>query len=114
MLRLCILAALVALLSFGCTPKSANTVVAGKTVYSDMGLEGVEISALSDGVLVAETTSGYHGSFIIHLPPGQYYLRGTAKVPQEEKEIPVRGETFGVNVGTERLDQILIIMKSER
>jgi hypothetical protein len=114
MLRLCILAVLAAVLSFGCTSKTANTVVAGKTVYSDMGLEGVDISALSDGVLVAETTSGYHGSFIIHLPPGQYYLRGTAKVPQGETELPVRGETFNVKVGTERLDQISIIMKSER
>ena len=114
MLRLSFIAAIVIIFSLGCTSEGTKTVVSGKTVYSGMGIEGAEVTALTGGVLVAQTLSSYHGSFIIHLPPGEYYLRANAKVPQADVDIAVRGETFGVKVGKERLDQITIkMMKGE-
>ena len=101
----------------GCTQGSGNpaTVVAGKAVYAGMGIEGATITALAqvDDTVADQTLSTYHGSFILHLPPGTYTLTGTALVPRGEGELQVDGEISGVLVENERLDRITISMDGE-
>lgn len=53
--------------------------VAGKTVYKNMGLEGVTVEAAREGSPAVTTSSTYHGDFLLKLPAGDYTL--TAKTP---------------------------------
>jgi hypothetical protein len=110
-------ASIVVGLPSGCTQGSDNpaTLVAGKAVYAGMGIEGAQVTALAqvDDKVVDQTLSTYHGSFILHLPPGTYTLTGTALVPRGEGELQVGGEISGVLVENERLDRITILMDGE-
>ena len=110
------MAALLLLFS-GCSQRDEDSasVVAGKAVFAGMGIEGATISALSkaDGTLADETLSTYHGSFMLHLPPGAYTLKATAIVPRGTDELAVSGELPEVLVATGRLDRITILMDGE-
>lgn len=106
-----------ALLISGCTQEepSAQVVVAGKTVYQGMGIEGAIVSAQRQGQSTAadETLSTYHGSFMLHLSPGRYTLKSTALVPRGADDISVSGAVDGVVVEGERVDRITIEMDGE-
>lgn len=59
--------------------------VSGKTAYGDLAVEEAQIVALGagapDGAPVASTRSGYHGSWVLRLPPGTYRLEARASLP---------------------------------
>lgn len=69
----------------GCLPRETSVTVSGKTAYGDLAVEGAAVSALrleaGVGTPVGSTRSGYHGSWILRLPPGTYRLEAEGSLP---------------------------------
>ncbi len=94
--------------------------MSGKTAYRGMGIEGAELVAWP---LSAETPapadrtrSGYHGSFLLHLPPGTYRLEARALVPRGREDLPLRGVLQPVEVPARarRVDRLVVQLTPER
>ncbi|GAB4250705.1 hypothetical protein [Deferrisoma sp.] len=84
--------------------------VSGKTAFRGMGVEGVRVEAYratAPGPPVAETRSGYHGSFHLRLPPGRYRLVAEGELPSGSGAVLLRGETR-IRAGPDRLDRVVI------
>ncbi len=94
--------------------------MSGKTAYRGMGIEGAEVVAwplAPEGSGPADRTrSGYHGSFLLHLPPGTYRLEARALVPKGRDDLPLRGALQPVEVpaGTSRVDRLVVQLIPER
>jgi hypothetical protein len=93
--------------------------VSGKTVFRDMGVEEVLVQVWreeSTGRLpVAETRSGYHGSFVFRLVAGAYALDATTEIPAADgNTLRLTGELRGVEVlpDKRRLDRLLIRLEA--
>ena len=88
--------------------------VSGKTVFRGMGIEGAEVAAwpLKPGAAgpVDRTRSGYHGSFLLHLPPGAYRLEARAVVPRGRDDQVLRGrlEPVAVPADARRVDRLVV------
>ena len=102
------------LLSVTCAPPSISaTAVSGKTIYGDMALEGVQVKILvrDNGKWEKRTeiVSGYHGSFYVKLPEGNYRFEGKAVIQQGTRNLNLSGVTI-INVpgGRSRLDRVVI------
>lgn len=95
-------------------PRSDRVTVSGKTVLDAMGVEEVTVRAFpaeGDGEQpVAETRSGYHGSFALRLAPGAYRLVATGSLPSGPGTRALRGETR-VRVGSGRVDRVVIVLE---
>ncbi len=109
--------ALAVLILPACHPTPGKlTVVTGKTVYGDLALEGVRIEVSrwenSEWRHYSDTTSGYHGSFRIHLPPGTYLFQARTIIRMGDEELALTGtlENLIVKEPGERMDQIIIKM----
>ena len=99
----------------GCHPSPRDlTVVSGKTVYGDLALEDVQIEIFrlekSEWRYYSETRSGYHGSFRIHLPPGEYLLRASTTLKSGEDELLLSGalQSLIVKEAKGRMDQVVV------
>jgi hypothetical protein len=81
--------------------------VAGKLVYKGMGIEDAEVVATSGGRPIAGTKSGYHGSFLLRLPPGVYVLSSETELPNGKAG---RGsiERLVVDPGIPRIDRLVL------
>ena len=107
--------ALLGLLPTACAERHTTTaVVAGKTVYRGMGVEEVQLEAFAlDGRqsdVVATGRSGYHGSFSLRLPPGNYRLEGRGSLPQQNRGALELGGQVTVDVPSDvrRVDRVVI------
>jgi len=93
--------------------------VSGKTAYRGMGIEGAEVVAWSlapeGSAPVDRTRSGYHGSFLLHLPPGTYRLEARALVPKGRDDLPLQGVLQPVEVpaGASRVDRLVVRLAPE-
>jgi len=103
------------LLGAGCGGVGSSATVAGKTAYGEMAIEGASVAALRrDGEElreVASTRSGYHGSWVLRLPPGTYRLEARASLPRAgQAPLSLTGSLDGVSVGPDlaRVDRLLI------
>ncbi len=103
------------LLLLSCRPSGEERVrVTGKTAFRGMAIEEVRVRALRrDGDAwreVAATRSGYHGSFVIDLPPGQYRLEATGEIHFSGKPAPLSGvvEDLRVPPGNGRIDRVVV------
>ncbi len=102
---------------FGCHPSPRSlTLVSGKTVYGDMALEDVHLEIHkweeSGWDYHGETRSGYHGSFRLHLPSGEYRItaRKTIRIGQGEAIVTGTLEDLKVEKPGGRIDQSIILM----
>lgn len=86
-----------------------TAIVSGKTAYNGMGVEDAEITA-DDGRQMFRGKSGYHGSFILHLPEGTYELKATLTLPGAGR-IGGGVSSFAVPPGVPRLDKVTIEMQ---
>jgi hypothetical protein len=110
------LSLLAVLLLLACAPRSASeATVSGKTTYRDMGWEGVavEVQCLEAGQWAhrASIRSGYHGSFVARLRPGQYRLSASAELPTAHGgTVWLFGtlERLEVSPGAGRIDRLVI------
>lgn len=84
------------------------TIVTGKTVYGQMGVEEVTVIALRDGVETARTKSAYHGTFRLSLEPGVYELHANGTLPDGGGTRTLSGYLKGVVVGGQRVDRLVI------
>jgi hypothetical protein len=83
--------------------------VTGKLVYNGMGIEDAEIVATSGGRPIARTKSGYHGSFLLRLPPGIYELSSETELPNG-KAVSGSIERLVVDPGIPRIDRLVILL----
>lgn len=86
------------------------TLIAGKTVYKDMGMEDVEITARHEGKQSFSAKSGYHGSFLMHLPPGVYEVKATGLIRPGEA-VQGKIERLDIKPGTTRIDRLVITLE---
>ena len=103
-----------------CHPSPRNlTLVSGKTVYGNLALEDVhlEIHRWEEfgWDYHGETRSGYHGSFRLHLPPGEYRItaRKTIRIGQGEVSVTGTLEDLNVEKPGGRIDQVVIRMNQQ-
>jgi len=94
-------------------PAYAATVT-GKTVFRGMGVEEVRLIATVDGVEVARTRSGYHGSFRLALPEGVYELHGSTVLESARGEVAVSGSIPDLRVGNGRIDRLVLELAPDR
>ncbi len=100
----------------GCDPSSPRpAAVAGKVAYRGMGIEEARLAADRRGPAGWEPAgitgrSGYHGSFLLHLPAGTWRIRATADLADGPDTRTVRGATGPVTVGpdTRRIDRVVV------
>ncbi len=111
----CLAAALVLIGAVGCPAREAAVTVSGKTAYGELAVEGVAVTALRrEGeawALAAETRSGYHGSWVLRLPPGTYRLEAEGALPAPGgTTLPLTGalEGLGLSGGEGRVDRLVI------
>ncbi len=94
--------------------------MSGKVVYRGMGLEEVPIAVLiREGgrwARAEEGRSGYHGTFHLHLPPGEYALAvevGGTVVGRPDLRLRGRVEGLEIGAGGQRLDRVVIELRPE-
>ncbi len=100
----------------GCSPGSPRpAAVAGKVAYRGMGIEEVRLEVDRQGPAGWEPAgitgrSGYHGSFLLHLPEGTWRIRAAARLPDGPGTRAVRGASPPVVVGpaTRRIDRVVV------
>jgi hypothetical protein len=81
--------------------------VSGKTVYGNMGIEEVALTATRADGLIVRGRSGYHGSFLLHLPPGVYDI-GAAGETAPGQLLQGRFKGFNVPPGPARIEKLVI------
>lgn len=98
-----------------CTKKGSDLVkITGKTVYGEMAIEETAVRALrwEEGrwAEYAETRSGYHGSFVLEVPPGRYRIEANGEIPRGPSMVALKGDTELLDIlqGIRRVDRILI------
>lgn len=112
--RTCLLLAISLLLPACAGGKEPLVTVSGKTAYGEMAIEEVWVRALiqteSGWIEQAVVRSGYHGSFVVDLPPGRYRLEAKGRIFSYGTEIPLSGslEPLEVPAGTKRIDRVRI------
>lgn len=112
--RRCLLLMISLLISACSGGKETRVTVSGKTAYGEMAIEEVSVRALveteSGWIEQAAVRSGYHGSFVVDLPPGRYRLEAKGRIFSFGTEIPLSGllEPLEVPAGTKRVDRIRI------
>ena len=106
---------------FACHPSPRNlTLVSGKTVYGNLALEDVHLEIHrweeSGWDYHGETRSGYHGSFRLHLPSGEYSItaRKTIRIGQGEVLVTGTLEDLKIEKPGGRIDQVVILMVPAR
>ena len=88
--------------------------IKGKTVYLDMAIEETAVRALrwekGQWTESAATRSGYHGSFVLRVPPGRYRLEAKGEIPQGPGTIVLEGhaELPDIPSAAGPVDRILI------
>lgn len=88
--------------------------ITGKTVYGEMAIEETTVRALrwEEGRWreQAATKSGYHGSFVLLVPPGRYRLEANGEIPRGPSMIALKGDAglLDIQRGVGRVDRILI------
>jgi len=109
---------LLALLLLACAGgKEPLVTVSGKTAYGEMAIEEVQVRAFRETergwVEQAAVRSGYHGSFVVDLPPGRYRLEARGRIFSFGKEIGLSGslEPLEVPPGAGRIDRLRIDLK---
>ena len=105
------------ILMSGCHPSPRDlTVVSGKTIYGNLALEDVHIEIFSREqarwTYVSDTRSGYHGSFRVHLPPGEYRITARKTIRIGQGEVLVTGTLEDLKIGKPggRIDQVVILL----
>jgi hypothetical protein len=98
-----------------CQPSPRDTtVVSGKTVHGDLAIENVLLQVHlweeSGWKHIGDSQSGYHGSFRLHLEPGEYLItaEGSVRVDGKEKGLYGRLVPLVVEEGVRRMDQVVI------
>jgi hypothetical protein len=104
-----------------CHPSPRDlTLVSGKTVYGNLALEDVHLEIHrweeSGWDYQGETRSGYHGSFRLHLSPGEYRITAVKTIMIGQDEVLVTGilEDLKVEKPGGRIDQVVILMVPAR
>jgi len=98
--------------------KGPVVTVSGKTVYGEMAIEEVQVRAFRESdrgwIEQAAVRSGYHGSFVVDLPPGRYRLEARGRIFSLEREIGLTGslEPLEVPAGAGRIDRIRIVLRT--
>lgn len=88
--------------------------VTGKTVYRNMAIEETRVRALRwhDGQWreYASSRSGYHGSFVVRVPPGRYRLEANGEIFLGVRKVVLEGyaELPDIRPATRRIDRVLI------
>ena len=88
--------------------------VTGKTVYWNMAIEDIRVRALRwhDGQWreYASSRSGYHGSFVVRVPPGRYRLEANGEIFLGVRKVVLEGyaELPDIRPATRRVDRVLI------
>jgi len=108
-------AALLLLCTVGCAGRDTSVTVSGKTAYGELAVEGAVVTALrleaGAWTAAAATRSGYHGSWVLRLPPGAYRLEAEGSLPAAGgATLTLSGVRTGVVVaaGQGRVDRLLI------
>jgi hypothetical protein len=129
-LRVCLTTAIPCIILFfvplACSPSpSSLAAVSGKTVYKEMGLGAV--MALEDVTIrvfrrqdgnwqkYAQTRSGYHGSFVVHLPEGSYMLTARTILRKTTGNLELSGRLEGlvVSYSDRRVDRIVLELQPD-
>jgi hypothetical protein len=104
-----------------CHPSPGKmTVVTGKTVYGDLAMEDVTIETHmweeSGWKYLGKTRSGYHGSFRLHLSPGEYRITARKTIRRGQGEVLVTGilEDLKVEKPGGRIDRVVILLVPAR
>lgn len=104
-----------------CSQSSSSPVtVSGKTVYSSMGLEGVPLRVMrwrnGKWEYFTQARSGYHGSFVVHLPKGRYLLTARTILRRSTVDLTLQArlENLEIPSGVQRVDQVVLELTEER
>lgn len=93
-----------------------SAAVSGKTVYRGMAVEQVAVRAVrrsQGGEEEAGTArSGYHGSFVLRLPPGRYRIEASGTIPRGPGDVLLKGvvEDLEVPEGASRVDRVVVTL----
>jgi hypothetical protein len=88
--------------------------VTGKTVYQDMAIEEIRIRALrwNEGRWkeYAAARSGYHGSFVLRVPPGRYRLEAKGEIFHGRRKVVLEGysELPDIRPGMRSVNRVLM------
>lgn len=103
-----------------CQPaEKGATVVSGKTVHGDLAIENVLLQVHlwedSGWKHIGDSQSGYHGSFRLHLQPGEYLItaEGTMRIEGKETGLYGRLVPMAVEEGVKRMDQVIIRLEKQ-
>lgn len=88
-----------------------HTVVSGKVAWNQMGVEEANITATRGGREEATFKSAYHGSWRVSLPPGVYTFTARYRV---REGLNLKGDLENVEVGGDRIDQLMLILAEEK
>lgn len=94
--------------------KSPLVAVSGKTVYGEMAIEEVQVRAIRETetgwIEQARVRSGYHGSFVVDLPPGRYRLEARGRIFSFGTEVPLSGTIDELEIPADagRIDRVRI------
>lgn len=89
-------------------------VVAGKTAYRGMAIEGARIRVLrlngAEWEESASGRSGYHGAFAVKAEPGLIRLEARGEIFMGGREIPLAGRVAVLEVppGARRVDRVVV------
>ena len=119
-IRMAAIGFLILLAAPSCTqPSRSLTVVTGKVVSGTMAMEGADIKVLKvEGgkwKVVAESRSGYHGSFRLHLAEGTYRIEASTTMRSGDHLLTLAGalDPLIVDGKQRRIDQVVIELGRE-
>jgi len=95
-----------------------EAVVSGKVAFQGMAIEGAAVRAVreKDGrpAVAAAARSGYHGAFVLRLPPGLYRVEAHARIPRGARSFVAAGAVDNVLVpaGGRRVGRVLVELRA--